>query len=143
MKIKQKDSGSRDGTKAKVRANVFEKSESGDGKPFPQTDEARPNKQTDRDHYLQRGSHQKERLDEYLPPKKTGIAEALCNLVKQQSSPDVDLIVFDRNPLEYHYFMTLFHELVEKRIEDPRERFSRLIKYTKGDPKEMIKNCVQ
>ena len=39
--------------------------------------------------------------------------------------------------------MTLFHELAEKRIEDPRGRLTRLIKYTKGDPKEMIKHCVQ
>ena len=129
--------------KAKARAKVFEESESGDGKLFPQTKEARPNKQTDIDHYLQRGSHQKQILDEHLPPRKTDIVEVLCNLVKQQSVPDVDLVVFDGNPFEYHYFMTLFHELVEKRIEDPRGRLTRLIKHTKGDPKEMIKHCVQ
>ena len=92
---------------------------------------------------MQRGSHQKQRLDEHLPPKKNDIAEVLCNLVKQQSVPDVDLDVFDGDPFEYHYLMTLFHELVEKRIEDPRGRLNRLIKYTKCDPKEMIKHCVQ
>ena len=63
--------------------------------------------------------------------------------MKQQSAPDVDLDVFDGNHLEYHYFMTLFRELVEKRSEDPRGRLTRLIKYTKGDLKEMIKHCVQ
>ena len=94
------------------------------------------------DHYFQRGSHQKLIKDEHLYPKND-IAEVLCNLVKQQSAPDVDLDVFDGNPLEYHCFMTLFHELAEKRIEDPRGRLTRLIKYTKGDPKEMIKHCVQ
>ena len=129
--------------KPKARAKVFEKSESGDGMLFTQTKEARPNKQTDIEHYLQRGSHQKQILDEHLPPRKTDIAEVLCNLVKQQPTPDVDLDVFDGNPLEYHYFMTLFHELVEKRIEDPRGRLTCLIKYTKGDLKEMIKHCVQ
>ena len=36
--------------KAKARAKVFEESESGDGKLFPQTKEVRPNKQTDLDH---------------------------------------------------------------------------------------------
>ena len=51
--------------------------------------------------------------------------------------------MFDGNPLEYHYFITLFHKLVEKRIEDPRGRLTRLIKYTMGNPKEMIKHCVQ
>ena len=75
--------------------------------------------------------------------RRLDIAEVLCNLVKQQSAPDVDLDVFDGNPFEYHYFMTPFDELVEKRIEYPRGRLTRLIKYTKGDPKEMIKHCVQ
>ena len=39
--------------------------------------------------------------------------------------------------------MTLFHEVVEKRIDDPRGRSARLLKYTSGDAKEMIKYCVQ
>ena len=39
--------------------------------------------------------------------------------------------------------MTLFHELVEKQIDDPRGRLTRLIRYTKGDPKAMIQHCVQ
>ena len=67
----------------------------------------------------------------------------LCNLLKQQLAPDVDLDVFDGNPEEYHNFMTLFHELVEKQIDDPRVRLKRLIRYTKGDPKDMIQHCVQ
>ena len=51
--------------------------------------------------------------------------------------------LFDGNPLEYQCFMSIFHELVEKRIEDPRRRLTRLIKYTKSDKKEMIKHCTQ
>ena len=39
--------------------------------------------------------------------------------------------------------MTLFHELVEKQIDDPRGRLTRLIRYTKSDPKAMIQHCVQ
>ena len=39
--------------------------------------------------------------------------------------------------------MTLFYEIVEKRIDDPRGKLTPLIKYTKGDAKEMIKHCVQ
>ena len=103
------------------------------------------NKQTDIDHYFQRLNHQKLIQDEHLHPKKTDIAEVLlCNLVvKQQSAPDVDLDVFDGNPLEFHYFMTLFHALVEKKIEGPRGRLTRLIKYAKGDPEEMIKHFFQ
>ena len=56
------------------------------------------------------------------------ITSMLCNLLKQQSALDVDLDSFDRNLLE----------LAEKRIDDPRGRLTRLIRYTKCDPKDMI-----
>ena len=39
--------------------------------------------------------------------------------------------------------MTIFHEIVVKRIEGPRGRLTRLINYTRGDAEEMIKHCVQ
>ena len=68
--------------KAKAWAKVFEESESGDGKLFPQT-EARPWLLFDTDHYLQRGSHQKQIQNEHLPLEKTDLAEVLHNLVKQ------------------------------------------------------------
>ena len=47
--------------------------------------------------------------------------------------------IFDGNPLNYRYFMTLFREVVESKIEDPRGRLTRLIKYTTGEAKELIK----
>ena len=71
------------------------------------------------------------------------IVDALCHLVKQQTAPDIELDVFDGNPLDFHYFMTLFHEVVEKRIDDSRGRLARLLKYASGNAKEMIKHCVQ
>ena len=37
--------------------------------------------------------------------------------------------------------MTLFHELVEKRIDEPGGRLTRLIRYMKGDPEDMIQHC--
>ena len=50
------------------------------------------------------------------------IVDALRHFVKQQSVPDIELDVFDSNPLDFHYFMTPFHEVVEKRIGNPRGR---------------------
>ena len=55
----------------------------------------------------------------------------------------MDLDVFDGNKLEYCYFMIFFHKIVEKRIDDSRGKLTRLIKYTKGYAKELIKHCVQ
>ena len=86
--------------------------------------------------------YQAEQEKEGLSSEKK-IVDALCHLVKQQSAPDIELDVFDGNPLDFHYFMTLFHEVVEKRIDDPRGRLARLLKYTSGNAKEMIKHCVQ
>ena len=39
--------------------------------------------------------------------------------------------------------MTLFSEVVETKIDDPRGRLTRLIKCTVGEPKELIKHCIQ
>ena len=50
---------------------------------------------------------------------------------------------FDGNPLNYHYFMALFSEVVETKIEDPRGRLTRLLKYTVGEAKELIKHCIK
>ena len=42
------------------------------------------------------------------------ITSMLCNLLKQQSAPALNVDVFDGNPLKYRNFMALLHELVEK-----------------------------
>ena len=63
--------------------------------------------------------------------------------MKQLLASDVELDVFDCNQLDFQYFMTLFHEVVEKRIDDSRGRLTRLLKYTSVNAKEMIKHCVQ
>ena len=67
----------------------------------------------------------------------------LCNLLKISSAPDVDMDYFSGDPLDYHYFMSLFEELVEKKIDDPFGKLARLIKYTRGEAKELIQHCSQ
>ena len=44
-----------------------------------------------------------------LPPAEP--THMLCNLLKVQSAPDVDMECFDGNVLECHYFMALFREV--------------------------------
>ena len=75
-----------------------------------------------------------------MTTQQADITSILCNLLKQQSALDVDLDIFDGNPLEYHNFMILLHELVETQIDDPRRR---LMRYTKYDPKDIIQQYVQ
>ena len=43
----------------------------------------------------------------------------LCKLLQQRAAPEADIDCFDGNPLNYHYFMAFFFEVVETKIEDP------------------------
>ena len=67
----------------------------------------------------------------------------LCSLLKLQGAPNVDMDYFDGNPLDFHYFKSLFEELIEKKIDDPLGKLARLIKYTRGEPKKLIQHCIQ
>ena len=67
----------------------------------------------------------------------------MCKLLSQQSAPNVDIDMFDGNPLEFTYFMLIFEEMVESKVNDPRSRLTRLINYTKGEAKELLKHCIQ
>ena len=84
-----------------------------------------------------------EEIDRRVTARQADITSMICHLLKLQSTPDLNLDVFDENSLEYHNFMTLSHELVEKRIDNPKGRLTRLIRYTKGYHKDMIQHCLQ
>ena len=70
------------------------------------------------------------------------VAEMACKLVNQQSAPEIDIDVFGGNPLEFHYFMAVFDEAVEKKIEDSHGKLTLLVKYTTGEVKQMVKICI-
>ena len=83
----------------------------------------------------------KQHLNNLRRNNEVNVAE-MCKLVNQQSVTEIDIDVFGGNPLEFHYFMTVFDEAVEKKIDDPRGKLTRLIKYTTGEVKERVKNCI-
>ena len=66
-----------------------------------------------------------------LGAQDDSISEMLCQLLKQQSAPEIEINVFDGNPMEFHYFMAVFKEVVKKRVDDERGKLTLLIKYTK------------
>ena len=73
----------------------------------------------------------------------TSVADMLSKMMKRQSAPEIDLDVFYGNPLNFHYFMVVFREAVEKKIEDSCGRLTRLIRYTTGEVKDLMKNYIQ
>eukprot|EP00794_Sanderia_malayensis_P002301 gene2301-2650_t len=70
------------------------------------------------------------------------IVEMFCRLLRQQAAPVVDMESFDGNPMDYHFFMATFREVVEKNVIDARGRLTRLIKYTSGEARELIQHCI-
>ena len=70
-------------------------------------------------------------------------SDILCKPLRLQSAPDVDIETFDGNDLSYHYFIALFREVVESKVGDPRGKLTKIIKYTSGDIRELIKHCIQ
>ena len=58
--------------------------------------------------------------------------EMMCKLFSQQSATNVDIDVLDGSSLEFNYVMSMFEEIVERKVVNPRGRLARLIKYTKG-----------
>ena len=74
--------------------------------------------------------------------QQKNITEMLCKLVKEQAPKQVDSEIFDGNHLECTYFMSMFRESAEKKIEDSIGRLTRLIQYTRGEIKDLIKNFI-
>ena len=75
--------------------------------------------------------------------REYGLIGMIYKLLSQKSAPDVDIDMFDGNPLEFNYFMSIFDEMVGSKVVDPRDRLTRLINYTKGEAKELVKHFIQ
>ena len=56
----------------------------------------------------------------------------MCDLLRHQSAPEVEIETFRGDLLEYHYFISVFRKVVELKIDDPHGRLVRLLKYTEG-----------
>ena len=77
-------------------------------------------------------SHQKISSKKLLGAQDDSICEIMCwRLLKQQSAPEIEINVFDRNPMEFHYFMAVFKEVAQKRVDDEQGKLTYLIKYKK------------
>ena len=45
-------------------------------------------------------------------------SKLMCRLLKQQSAIKIEIDIFDGNPTEFHYFMAVFKEVIDKRVDD-------------------------
>ena len=67
----------------------------------------------------------------------------MCNLLLHQSALDVEIDTVKGDPFEYHYFMSVFTEAVEKKVSDPHCRLVVSPYVYRGKTKETIKHCIQ
>ena len=70
------------------------------------------------------------------------LQETMTKMLKVQAAPTVILDVFSGDPLEYAYFKATFKEVVEKTVDDQKGRLTRLIQYTCGEAKNLIKHLI-
>ena len=68
--------------------------------------------------------------------------DQLADIVARLQAPDIELDMFDGNPLEFLFFITTFAEAVETKVRDQRGRLTRLLKYLTGEPKDLVSSCV-
>ena len=67
----------------------------------------------------------------------------MCDLLRHQPTPEVETETFRGNSLEYYYFISVFREVVELKIDDPHGRLVRLLIYAEGEARDTIKHCIQ
>ena len=60
--------------------------------------------------------------------RSDGVSTMRCQLLKQQLAPDTDIDIFSGNPMDFHYFMGVFMEIVDKKECDTRQKLMQLIK---------------
>ena len=71
------------------------------------------------------------------------MVKMMSKLLRHQTAPEVDIDIFACDPTICHYLLAVFEEVLKKKIDNARGRLTRLIKYFDGEPKEIIKDCIQ
>ena len=59
--------------------------------------------------------------DEFVHKRdQKNITEMMCELLRQQAAPELEINIFDGNLMDFNYFMAVFKEVVENKVTDPR-----------------------
>ena len=71
-----------------------------------------------------------------------GDSEMIYKLLQYHGAPEVEIDKFNGNALEYQYFVSMFNQVVQKKVSVQVGRLTRLLKFTGGESKELIKHCI-
>ena len=79
------------------------------------------------------------RTDVQSSNELTGLANFLQTYL---TLPPPELISFSGETIDFNKFMQNFEVNIEQKVSDNRQRLNYLIKYTTGEPRELIESCV-
>ena len=71
-----------------------------------------------------------------------GDSVGMSSLFRRLQAPTVQLEVFSGNAIDFPFFITNFSQAVEENITDEKGKLLRLIQYTDGAAKELVKSCI-
>ena len=77
-----------------------------------------------------------------LDKNQSDMVAMMSKLLRHQAAPDLYINIFLGDPVDYHYFIAVIDEVVEK-IDDPCGILTRLIKYIDCQSEEINKHCIQ
>ena len=83
--------------------------------------------------------HLKEEQENAVSPS---LSHSMMQMMNAYSAPVTKIDVFTGNPLDYEYFKATFVDLVESKIPDQKGRLIRLLEYTTGEPKEIVREFI-
>ena len=101
---------------------------------------------------IRRDTEQNERKLQVILNEDEASAVSKSDVRKQQSdlnqvlrylqAPEVDIDIFSGKSIDYQYFISTFVEVVETKIEEPKGRLTRLLKYLEGEAKDLVRGCI-
>ena len=71
------------------------------------------------------------------------VTEMMCKLLQQQAALNLEIDIFDGNPMDSHYFMAVSKWVVENKVTDTGGRLTYLIKFIKWESKKIAKSCIE
>ena len=74
--------------------------------------------------------------------ERKGVSDMIYKLLQYQGALEIEIDKFNGNPLEHQYFFSMFNQVVEKKVSDQTGRLTRLLKFTGGEAKELIKHYI-